>query len=178
MKIYTKKGDDGTTSLVGGRRVLKCDSRVEAYGDADELISYLGVVRAHLLQYDSLAPMADEIFLIQQHLMDISAHLACDCEQDFLRPLKEEEWLAFLESSIDKMTALLPPKFSFIIPGPPAVAAECHVARTICRRCERKVVAIAAKMASDATCARYLNRLSDYLFALAQIVELQLSKKS
>lgn len=108
--------------------------------------------------------------------MDISAHLACDCEQDFLRPLKPDEWMPFLEDNIDKMTELLPKKFCFIIPGPPAVAAECHVARTICRRCERKVVAIEHKTTSDAICARYLNRLSDYLFTLAQIVELQFKK--
>lgn len=108
--------------------------------------------------------------------MDISAHLACDCEQDFLRPLKPDEWMPFLEDNIDKMTELLPKKFCFIIPGPPAAAAECHVARTICRRCERKVVAIEHKTTSDAICARYLNRLSDYLFTLAQIVELQFKK--
>lgn len=176
MKIYTKKGDDGTTSLVGGRRVLKCDSRVEAYGDSDELISYLGVVRAHLEPFEALKQHCDDLFTIQQHLMDISAHLACDCEQDFLRPLKPDEWMPFLEQGIDKMTELLPKKFCFVIPGPPAVAAECHVARTICRRCERKVVAIEQKTDSDAICARYLNRLSDYLFTLAQIIELQLKK--
>lgn len=176
MKIYTKKGDDGTTSLVGGRRVLKCDSRVETYGDSDELISYLGVVRAHLEPFEALKQHCDDLFTIQQHLMDISAHLACDCEQDFLRPLKPDEWMPFLEQGIDKMTELLPKKFCFVIPGPPAVAAECHVARTICRRCERKVVAIEQKTDSDAICARYLNRLSDYLFTLAQIIELQLKK--
>ena len=176
MKIYTKKGDDGTTSLVGGRRVKKCDSRVEAYGDADELISYLGVVRAHFDQFEALKEHSSNLFTIQQHLMDISAHLACDCEQDFLRPLKPDEWMPFLEENIDKMAELLPKKFCFIIPGPPAVVAECHVARTICRRCERKVVAIEPGTASDAICARYLNRLSDYLFTLAQTVEILLQK--
>ena len=176
MKIYTKKGDDGTTSLVGGRRVSKCDSRVEAYGDADELISYLGVVRARFQKSEPLKQYCDELFTIQSHLMDISAHLASDCEQEWLRPLKGDEWLAWLEERIDKMTTLLPAKFSFIIPGPPAAVAECHVARTICRRCERKVVTIEQKTASDPICARYLNRLSDYLFTLARVVEIILQK--
>jgi len=173
MKIYTKKGDDGTTSLIGGKRVLKCDSRVEAYGDVDELISYLGVVRSHTenQQY------AEEIFKIQQHLMDVSAYLACDGPQSFLKPLETESQLAFLEEKIDKMTELLPKKFSFIIPGPPSLSAELHFARTICRRCERRVIAIEQKTASDGDCARYLNRLSDYLFTLAQVIDTQLSKK-
>ena len=173
MKVYTKTGDAGTTSLVGGTRVAKCDPRVEAYGNVDELISFLGVVRAHALDDARRKTDCEDLFEIQRHLMDISAHLACEKKVDFLKPLDTAPWLEFLEKSIDLMTAELPKKFSFVIPGPPALAAEIHVARTICRRCERSVWAIEQKTASDPVCAQYLNRLSDYLFTLAQIVELQ-----
>ena len=171
MKIYTKKGDDGTTSLIGGKRVAKCSSRVQAYGDADELISYLGVVRAHCPDSE----IQNELLEIQKHLMNVSSHLACEGECEWLKPLEIDSLLVFLEGRIDKMTASLPEKFSFVIPGPPALSAELHVARTICRRCERSVTAIESKTEADLQCSRYLNRLSDYLFALARITELQLS---
>ena len=171
MKLYTKKGDDGTTSLIGGKRVKKCDARVEAYGTADELISWLGLVRAHL--GPEFQDYQGDVLEIQKHLMDISAWLACETEVDFLRPLEIDKWMSFLEGRLDSLTALLGEKFSFVIPGPPAASAECHVARTVCRRCERDIVAIEQKTPADALCLRYINRLSDYLFALAQVVEKQ-----
>ena len=173
MKLYTKTGDEGTTGLIGGKRVKKCDPRVCTYGDADELISYLGVVRAHAGQDSAAKAFCEDLFLIQRHLFDISSYLACDGPCDYLPPLDIDAKLAFLEDKIDKLTELLPKKFSFVIPGPPALSAELHVARTICRRCERSAVAIEAKNASDIDCTKYLNRLSDYLFALAQVVALQ-----
>ena len=173
MKLYTKTGDEGTTGLIGGKRVKKCDPRVCAYGDADELISYLGVVRAHAGDVAAAKPYCEELFQIQRHLFDISSYLACDGKCSFLPPLEAEVKLSFLEERIDKLTELLPKKFSFVIPGPPAISAELHVARTICRRCERSIVAIEPKTASDADCSRYLNRLSDYLFALAQVLDKQ-----
>ena len=169
MKLYTKTGDEGTTSLVGGQRVSKCSSRVCAYGDVDELISYLGVIRAHA----EGQPYCEDLFRIQQHLFQVSSYLACEGECSYLKPLEIEAKLAFLEEKIDKLTELLPKKFSFVIPGPPAVSAEIHVARTICRRCERAAVAIDGRGAVDIDCTKYLNRLSDYLFALAQVVALQ-----
>ncbi len=173
MKIYTKKGDDGTTSLIGGRRVSKCDSRVEAYGDADELISYLGVVRAHAQG----EPFCSDLLQIQQHLMVVSSYLACDSAPEWLPDLDIESKLKFLESRIDKMSEQLPSRFSFVIPGPPALAAELHFARTICRRCERRICAIEQKNGTDAGCERYVNRLSDYLFTLAQVVDIQSAEK-
>ena len=173
MKLYTKTGDEGTTSLLGGQRVKKCSPRVNAYGDADELISYLGVVRAHAEGNPAARRYCEELFQIQQHLFDISSYLACEGECNHLKPLEIEAKLAFLEEKIDCLTELLPKKFSFVIPGPPALSAELHVARTICRRCERNAVAIEPKNASDSDCTKYLNRLSDYLFALAQVVALQ-----
>ncbi len=173
MKIYTKKGDDGTTALIGGRRVSKCDSRVEAYGDADELISYLGVVRAHAGE----TPLGGDLLQIQQHLMTVSSYLACDSAPEWLPALEIEDKLKFLESRIDKMSEQLPSSFSFVIPGPPALAAELHFARTICRRCERRICAIERKNNTDASCKRYVNRLSDYLFTLAQVVDIQSAEK-
>ncbi len=173
MKLYTKTGDEGSTSLVGGQRVKKDSSRVCAYGDVDELISYLGVVRAHAEALQDAGLDCDNLLKIQQHLFEISSHLACEGKCEWLKPLDIDDKLAFLEERIDKLTALLPKTFSFVIPGPPAVSAELHVARTICRRCERSAVAIEGRTASDIDCTKYLNRLSDYLFALAQVVAMQ-----
>ena len=173
MKLYTKTGDEGSTSLVGGHRVSKCNSRVCAYGDVDELISYLGVVRAHAEALQDAGLYCDDLLQIQQHLFEISSYLASDGECSLLKPLEIEVKLAFLEKKIDELTELLPAKFSFVIPGPPAVSSELHVARTICRRCERSAVAIEGRTASDVDCTKYLNRLSDYLFALAQVVAIQ-----
>ena len=173
MKLYTKTGDQGTTSLLGGKRVKKCDARVNAYGDVDELISYLGVVRAHAEGDPASGQYCEDLFQIQKHLFDISSYLACEGECEWLPALDIDSKLAFLEQRIDSLTELLPKKFSFVIPGPPAISAELHTARTICRRCERSAVAIEPKFASDGDCTRYLNRLSDYLFALAQVVAQQ-----
>ena len=173
MKLYTKTGDEGTTSLLGGQRVSKCSSRVCAYGDADELMSYLGVVRSHAQDSETARRYCDDLLQIQKHLFEVSSWLACDGPCSWLAPLDIGAKLAFLEERIDALTALLPKKFSFVIPGPPALSAELHTARTICRRCERSAVAIEAKSASDIDCTKYLNRLSDYLFALAQVVAMQ-----
>ena len=171
MAIYTKKGDEGMTSLVSGKRVYKNDQRVEAYGDVDELISYLGLVRCYV------APAVDSVLSeIQDNLMMVSAWLACDVEVDKLPPIQDST-IDFLEKEIDKLTAILPQKNSFIIPGPPVSNATCHVARTICRRAERKVVSIETKHSQDLQCQKYLNRLSDYLFMLARFLFSDVNKE-
>jgi cob(I)alamin adenosyltransferase len=162
MKIYTKTGDCGTTSLVDGTRVSKACARVEAYGNADELISYLGILRCKLPEIEALRQ-------IQIHLMEISAHLACENKSIKLKNL-DSSYYEFLELEIDNMTAKLPPQKSFILPAAPLESAECHVARTICRRCERSVISIGNNLANDSICAIYLNRLSDYLFILARYI--------
>lgn len=161
MKIYTKTGDAGTTSLVGGTRVSKAHPRVMTYGDLDELISLLGLLRSETA--DEELPLRR----IQIHLMNVSAHLANDGRSAKLKPLDEAE-TAFLESEIDRMTALLPPQTAFILPGAPRVSSLAHVARTVCRRAERSAVQIEAKTEQDALAIRYVNRLSDYLFTLAR----------
>ena len=138
MKIYTKTGDAGTTSLVGGTRVSKAHPRVMTYGDLDELISLLGLLRCETAEED--LPLRR----IQIHLMNASAHLANDGRSTKLKPLDEGE-TAFLEEEIDRMTALLPPQTAFILPGAPHASSLAHVARTVCRRAERSAVLIEEK---------------------------------
>ena len=166
MKIYTKTGDGGTTSLVGGTRVSKAHPRVEAYGNVDELISHLGVLRSECIDIQKF-DIANDLRRIQVHLMNVSAHLAADKEVAKLKPLDLAE-TDFLESEIDRMTALLPPQNTFLLPGAPRISSEAHVARTICRRCERSAVAIENRSEEDLKGSRYINRLSDYLFVLAR----------
>ena len=177
MKIYTKTGDQGTTSLVGGKRVFKNDPRVEAYGDADELISYLGLIIAESENPANTASMATKIrkdlLRIQQTLMKISAFLAMPEEGTgkALKPMEDSE-TEFLENGIDEMTGQMPAQKAFVIPGRPRQAALCHVARTVCRRVERRCVNIHSTNEdlekNLLRCKKYINRLSDYLFTLAR----------
>lgn len=160
MAIYTKTGDLGTTSLVGGTRVPKDDKRVMAYGDVDELISFLGIIRS---QVDD----SYEIRRIQIFLMEISAHFASDRDIAKVRPLNPSE-ISFLEDKIDTMTAEIPAQKAFILPGTPEVSSQCHFARTICRRAERSAVALSSDDRNYLIAMRYLNRLSDYLFTMAR----------
>ncbi|MBQ0024186.1 MAG: cob(I)yrinic acid a,c-diamide adenosyltransferase [Bacteroidales bacterium] len=161
MKIYTKAGDKGNTSLVGGKRVSKAHPRVMAYGDLDELISCIGLIRCHSAEADS------QLRRIQVHLMNVSAHLASEGESAKLKPLDDEE-ISFLESQIDRMTGEIPPQTAFILPGKPAVSSLCHIARTVCRRAERSAVQIEDRDEQDEKALAYINRLSDYLFTLAR----------
>jgi len=166
MKIYTKTGDTGTTSLVGGDRVSKASARVNAYGDVDELISWLGVIRSDV----NILPSGElPLRRIQIDLMNISAHFASPRENAKLKPL-DESMVAFLEKAIDEITEWLPEQNFFILPGGPRNAAECHVARTVCRRAERSAVAIEERNGQDEIGIKYLNRLSDYLFCVARLL--------
>ncbi len=160
MKIYTKTGDQGTTSLVGGTRVAKNDPRVMAYGDVDELISFLGIIRS---QVDD----SYEIRRIQIFLMEISAHFASDHSVAKIKPLYSTE-IEFLEQKIDVLTSEIPLQQAFILPREPEVSSQCHFARTICRRAERSAVAIATDDVNYSIAMKYLNRLSDYLFTMAR----------
>lgn len=168
MKIYTKTGDAGTTSLVGGTRVSKTHPRVMAYGDADELISHLGLLRCHCAGgNDELSHAGETLRRIQEDLMQISAHFAADRKQAKLKPLTTE-MVDFLESEIDRLDAMLPQQKAFVLPAEPLAASECHVARTVCRRTERSALLIEDLAEEDRTGVRYINRLSDYLFTLAR----------
>ncbi|MCL1973998.1 MAG: cob(I)yrinic acid a,c-diamide adenosyltransferase [Bacteroidetes bacterium] len=164
MKIYTKTGDAGSTSLIGGRRVAKNHPRVEAYGNVDELIATLGAVRACL--YENT--LSDCLLPIQQELMNLAAHLANDASGKLLAPIEPESILA-LEQQIDRMQNELPPLTAFVLPGPPMAAAYCHIARTVCRRAERSVIALGPQAAAPEILC-YLNRLSDFLFVYSRYI--------
>lgn len=167
MNIYTKTGDKGQTSLVGGARVSKDDPRVHAYGTVDELISHIGLLRADAYG----APYFGNLRRIQSALMLVAAHLASD--ESGAKKLKvfEPSEIEYLEQQIDEMTSLLPEQTAFILPERPRVAAECHVARSVCRRAERLSIAIMSEPRLE-ICVRYLNRLSDYLFTYGRYLSM------
>ena len=167
MKIYTKTGDKGQTSLVGGKRVPKSHERIEAYGTVDELLSYVGLLR------DLLESHHRKIFLtqVQDRLMICAAILAADCEDcEYKIPEILDVDIQELELEMDKMELILEPLSSFILPGGHPVVSHCHVARTICRRAERVVVRLSEKYFVPEKLIKYINRLSDYLFVLARML--------
>lgn len=167
MKIYTKQGDGGQTSLVGGQRVTKHHDRLHAYGFLDELNSVLGVVRSQLT--DPMKREMDEtLFKIQNQLFHLGSHLACENDEarQNLPDLPTNE-ISFLESEIDKHDSQLPALTQFILPGGHMAASQMHVARTICRHTERKSTKIKDKTTKEFIIP-YLNRLSDLLYVLAR----------
>lgn len=164
-KIYTKTGDDGTTSLFDGSRVGKDDARVAVYGDVDELNGIIGMAAAFLEAND----LRTTLYRIQKDLFAFGAKLA----NPAARKQKEkadfgEDKISFLESEIDRMETSLPPMTNFILPGGSPAAAALHVARCVCRRAERLLVAFARSTALDPLYVKFLNRLSDYLFVAAR----------
>lgn len=172
MKIYTKTGDSGTTSLIGGTRVKKDHLRIECYGTLDELNSFLGLLRDQKVDSITLAA----ILQIQSKLFTIGAFLATDPAKSSLKngknrtginPITDED-LLFLENQIDSMSLELPVMTHFILPGGHQTVSFCHLARCVCRRAERLIVALNEIEAVDAINIKYLNRLSDYLFVLAR----------
>jgi cob(I)alamin adenosyltransferase len=173
FKIYTKTGDKGTTSLIGGTKVPKSHLRIEAYGTVDELNSYLGLCRDHLQDENARTILSE----IQDRLFTIGSSLACDAEKApgmALPDLKEEDVL-LLEKEIDNMTAELPEMKNFILPGGHPAISHLHVLRCICRRTERCCVRMEYEdMQVAPLVIKYLNRLSDYLFVLARYVGMQL----
>jgi cob(I)alamin adenosyltransferase len=167
QKIYTRAGDKGTTSLIGGTKVPKSHLRIEAYGTVDELNSYVGLCRDLFGEKKSVECLKE----IQDRLFTIGSSLACD-------PIKEPKIripdlngsdITHLESEIDRMHALIPPMKSFVLPGGHAVVSHIHIARCICRRAERCCVRLELEsLEVEPVIIQYLNRLSDYLFVLAR----------
>jgi len=167
FRIYTKTGDKGETSLIGGVRVPKHHLRIESYGTVDELNSYIGLIAD---TYQS-AEMNKVLYEIQDRLFTIGSVLASDPEKSKMKiPDVHESDIEFLESQIDKMDDQLPQLKSFILPGGTVLASHCHVARCGCRRAERFVVHLSSETEVPDVIIRYLNRLSDYLFTLARFV--------
>ncbi len=162
-RIYTRTGDAGTTGLTGGQRVAKDSPRVEAMGTVDELNSHLGLLLAEALPAD----VAGVLRAVQNDLFDLGGELSWPGHA-----LLDAARVAALEQSLDALNARLPPLEEFILPGGGRAAAQCHVARSVCRRAERRLVALAGDGAEgvSATALAYLNRLSDWLFVAARIL--------
>jgi cob(I)alamin adenosyltransferase len=165
MKIYTKTGDKGTTALFGGKRVSKADLRIETYGTIDELNSYIGLVRDQEVN----AKRKNILVEIQDRLFTIGSILATEPGNTKVKvPSLVESDITVLEKEIDAMDAQLPPMKSFVLPGGHQSVSFCHVARTVCRRGERLVIALDAQEKVDQMIIQYMNRLSDYLFMLSR----------
>jgi len=165
-KIYTKTGDKGRTSLFGGQKVSKSHLRIAAFGEVDELNSYMGLLAAYTIN----APYQDYLFSLQHTLFNLGASLATEEETKFSLPKVKEEDIKSLETEIDRFTEELPPLKQFILPGGHREVAFCHVARCVCRRAERSVVALHEHQAVDPLVLQFLNRLSDYLFVFARLM--------
>ena len=177
MRIYTKTGDKGSTSLIGGTKVPKSHLRIESYGTVDELNSFVGLLNDQLALAapDTRQPLFADIHPllrgIQDRLFTIGSSLACDPEKEpklKIPDLKEED-ITILEKEIDRMDALLPPMKSFLLPGGHVAVSTGHIVRTICRRAERTCVRMQEEeLYVEPIVIRYLNRLSDYFFMLSR----------
>ncbi len=161
-KIYTRTGDKGTTGLGDGSRVDKDDARIEAFGDIDELNSLVGLLVTELTGNDPLAPQLEEI---QQNLFNLGGELSVPGYE-----LIMDAHVEALEQLLDRLNAELPPLKDFILPGGNRAAAVCHLARSVCRRAERRVVTLSRNATIRPQCQCYLNRLSDLLFVCARIL--------
>lgn len=169
--LYTGGGDAGTTSLVGGTRVGKDDARLEAYGTLDELNSHIGLVASSAVLDDrDRATLTD----IQRRIFEAGTIIATEPTSAWQPQPLAEEAIAALEAEIDRLDEALPRHRRFILPGGHPDSARAHVARTVARRAERRMVALAAAgIEADSRVLRYINRLSDYLFALARTVNVR-----
>ena len=172
MRVYTRTGDDGTTGLIGGTRVQKYDQRLEAYGTVDELNSWIGLIRSQDINNEDI----NDLITIQNKLFVIGANLATDTSKvDLTAKLSCcNEDITFLENKMDQILDGLPPLSNFLLPGGNNAVSYCHLARTVCRRAERRVY----KLASDTTVSdqvlKYLNRLSDYLYVLSRKIAMDM----
>ncbi|PWS33704.1 cob(I)yrinic acid a,c-diamide adenosyltransferase [Pedobacter paludis] len=165
MKIYTKTGDKGQTSLIGGTRVSKYHLRIEAYGTVDELNSYIGLIMCQAIDTHHQLLLKE----IQDRLFTVGASLATDPEKSKMKiPDLHETDITLLENEMDAMNETLPELKHFVLPGGNTVVSYCHIARCVCRRAERLTVELAGNSFVDERVTIYLNRLSDYLFVLAR----------
>jgi cob(I)alamin adenosyltransferase len=165
MKVYTKTGDKGETSLIGGTRVKKSNVRIESYGTVDELNSYIGLVRDQEVN----AGRKDLLKEIQDRLFTIGSSLASDPEKSKMKiPDLHAEDITLLENEIDKMNEEIPPLRVFVLPGGHQSVSFCHLARCVCRRAERHVIGLQEESFVADLVIQYLNRLSDYLFVLSR----------
>jgi len=165
FKIYTKTGDKGQTSLLGGTRLPKHHIRIEAYGTVDELNSHIGLLRDVIEEKNTF----DLLISIQDRLFTIGSHLAADPEKNKMQlPPVHEEDVTALEKAIDKINEQVPEMKSFVLPGGHIHVSYCHIARCVCRRAERAVLRLSENEKVEDIHVKYLNRLSDYLFMLSR----------
>lgn len=174
MKIYTKTGDKGETSLFGGKRVPKYHLRIEAYGTVDELNSYIGLIRDQKIDSNSTTILIE----IQDRLFTLGSILATEPGNTKVKvPQLYEKDITLLESEIDQMNESLPEMRSFVLPGGHTTVSYCHISRCVCRRAERLVIQLSELEPVNELTFKYLNRLSDYLFVLARKFSVDLSAK-
>jgi len=165
FKVYTKTGDKGQTSLIGGTRLPKHHIRIEAYGTVDELNSWIGLLRDQAIDERSIKTLLET----QDRLFTIGSLLAADPEKNKMKlPDIKEEDIVLLEKEIDAMEETLPEMKHFVLPGGHTIVSYCHLARCVCRRGERAVLRLAENEKVDELVYKYLNRLSDYLFVLSR----------
>lgn len=176
-KIYTRGGDRGMTSLIGGERVKKCSHRLEAYGTIDELSTHLGLLRSMIRTSKDLSEGLSShgiefLTWLQSRLFDIGTHLAMPCNQQGDTPpcSLSETHVQQLEEAIDYLDMQLEPLHTFILPGGAIEASQCHVCRTVCRRAERLIIALAESTPVSPSLLAFINRLSDFLFVYARFI--------
>lgn len=166
MKLYTKTGDKGNTSLLGGKKVSKADHRIEAYGNVDELNSFIGYLKDH---HDVENRLKQQLYWIQERLFTIGSILAAEKGSlAFELPKIADNEVTQLEIWIDKFDAELPPLSNFILPGGHPAVSLSHICRTVCRRTERSIISLAKESKVDGVILRFVNRLSDYFFIFAR----------
>jgi cob(I)alamin adenosyltransferase len=165
MKIYTRAGDKGNTTLVGGKKVSKTHIRVETYGTVDELIAHIALI-SDMCDDDGVRTF---LIRIQDKLMTCAAILASDCEDCRTKiPELPVSAVTDLEKAIDNLETELPALQSFVLPGGHVVSSQCHITRTVCRRAERQIIRLSNELFVSDTVIKYMNRLSDYLFMLSR----------
>lgn len=165
MRVYTRTGDKGYTSLASGTRVQKSHPRLETYGSVDELNSHIGLLRSDILDQSAVTLL----IRIQNRVFTISSRLAVDDKELLSKlPCIKESDIVDLEKDMDRMLDLLPPLKNFILPGGHSLVAQCHITRTVCRRLERLMVKQSEELDIDDNMIKYINRLSDYFFVLAR----------
>ncbi|MCB0483942.1 MAG: cob(I)yrinic acid a,c-diamide adenosyltransferase [Flavobacteriales bacterium] len=169
MKVYTKTGDKGETSLFGGKRVKKYHHRIEAYGTVDELNSWVGLLRDMISDKE----VRQLLLKVQDRLFTLGAHLASEKPSTFLPELSQED-ITVLEKAMDAYDSELPPMRHFVLPGGHPIVSNVHIARCVCRRAERLVVQVGDEISINPLIIQYLNRLSDYLFMLSRYMGLRL----
>jgi cob(I)alamin adenosyltransferase len=167
MKIYTKKGDEGNTQLLGGSRVKKNHVRLECYGTIDELNAFIG----NIYDQDIVSFHKEILLKIQNQLFNLGSCIAFDGGKENMKlPNIKDKNVEMLENAIDKMDSLLPTLKNFILPSGLSIVSKCHIARTVCRRAERHLVSLSIVEDIDSIHLKYLNRLSDYLFVLGRFI--------